>query len=98
MWALGNISADSFICRDHILGYNKLEILINLILRSSNLRIWKIGSWLVSNLCKGRPLVKFELIKPAIFFFAEILKRIDNEIETFIEILNAFTFLSGIRF
>lgn len=97
MWALGNISADSFVCRDHILGYNKLEILIKYILNSSDLRIWKIGSWLVSNLCKGRPLVKFEMIKPAVYFFSEILKRINKETETFVEILYAFSFLAGYK-
>lgn len=73
IWALGNIAGDCAVYRDLILKFNGLEPLIKIIETTSNKNTVKHGTWALSNLCRGRPLPKFELVKNAIPTLAKVL-------------------------
>ena len=49
-----------------ILKSDGLKPLANILLNTQDKAIIKDCSWALSNLCRGRPLAKFELIKEAI--------------------------------
>jgi importin subunit alpha-1 len=49
-----------------ILKCGGLDPLLHIISTSNNKSTIKHGTWALSNLCRGRPLPKFELVKKAI--------------------------------
>jgi len=73
IWAIGNIAGDCAAYRDMILKCGGLDPLVNILSTSSSFNTIKHGSWALSNLCRGRPIPKFELVSNSIPVFAQIL-------------------------
>ena len=73
IWALGNVAGDCAIYRDMILKSGGLHPLIRLIKEAKKKDTIKHGIWTLSNLCRGRPLPKFELVKDSIPILAHVL-------------------------
>lgn len=57
-----------------ILKSGGLHPLIKLISEANKKDTIKHGIWTLSNLCRGRPLPKFELVKDSIPILAQVLK------------------------
>jgi importin subunit alpha-6/7 len=56
-----------------ILKYGGLTHLIKIVDESNNKNTIKHGTWAISNLCRGRPLPKFDQVKFAIPILAKML-------------------------
>ena len=56
-----------------ILKYNGIDPLIKIIENTNNKNTVKHGTWALSNLCRGRPLPQYELVKSAIPILAKVL-------------------------
>jgi len=68
VWALGNMAGDSPACRDLVLKYGAMEPLLDLCKDRSPLKLTLRRNliWTISNLCRGKPKPKFELVIPAL--------------------------------
>ncbi|KRX01871.1 Armadillo-type fold [Pseudocohnilembus persalinus] len=75
IWAIGNISGDCAVYRDMILRSGGLQPLIAIIQNATTKAAIKHGTWALSNLCRGRPLPKFQLVKDALPILAQVLMR-----------------------
>jgi len=80
VWALGNIAGDSPECRNMVLESNILEPLLQLCKLDSKLTLLRNATWTLSNLCRGKPQVIFDAIKPALPVLAQLLFHNDNEV------------------
>ncbi|GBP81668.1 Importin subunit alpha-1 [Eumeta japonica] len=79
-WALGNIAGDGPQTRDFVLAAGALPPLMAL-LNSSNISQLKTAVWTYSNLCRNKnPLVKFDLVSPALPFISELLESTDHDL------------------
>lgn len=82
VWALGNIAGDSPECREYVLDQNCLPLLLK-ILRSHHKRtLIRNAAWTLSNLCRGKPAPKFELVSKALPTLAVLIYNEDEEILT----------------
>lgn len=79
IWALGNISGENVEYRDMVLSYGMLPVLLKLLGTTNNLAILKNGSWVLSNLIRGKPQPSFERIKEAIPVLCKIIKENDDK-------------------
>jgi len=80
MWALGNIAGDSSECRDIVLRCGILEPLIELCKKHSKITLLRNATWTLSNLCRGRPQVPLDVIKPALSVLPSLLQVRDERI------------------
>ncbi|KAK9139154.1 hypothetical protein Scep_008835 [Stephania cephalantha] len=83
LWALGNVAGDSAACRDLVLDCGALMPLLAQLNESSKLSMLRIGTWTLSNLCRGKPLVPFEKVKPAISVLKHLIYSNDEEVLTY---------------
>lgn len=83
IWALGNIAGDCALYRDMILKCGGLDPLIAVLHKTTNKTTIKHGTWAVSNLCRGRPLPKFEFVKNSIPVLGKVIQEsTDTEVLT----------------
>jgi len=83
VWALGNIAGDSPQCRDFVLSKNVLPALLNLLQSGNNkATMMRNGTWLLSNLCRGKPAPPFEIVSVSLPILTHLLKHPDSEVMT----------------
>ena len=80
VWALGNIAGDSPKTRDMTLKAGVLQPLLAQLHRNNKLSMLRIGTWTLSNLCRGKPQPKFELVSPALITLGQLIFQLDDEI------------------
>merc|ERR1719419_80702 len=80
IWALGNIAGDSPKCRDMVIESNILQPLLQLCKHDSKLTLLRNATWTLSNLCRGKPQVVFDSIKPALPFLSQLVFHKDHEV------------------
>lgn len=73
-WALGNIAGDAAHCRDLILQHGGLDLLMNCFETATRPSTIKNSSWAVSNLCRGKPAPKYDLVKKSIVTLVKVIK------------------------
>jgi len=93
IWALGNIGGDNAEFRDYILKSNVLAPLIEIVDKSGDEKVIKHGIWALSNLARGSPLPKFELVKSTIPIFSKVLQETDD-LQTLVDAAWAMVYLS----
>lgn len=74
-WCLGNIAGDSSDLRDMVLAEGALEGLLMNLNQPDSMSLLGNVAWTVSNLCRGKPSPKMELIRPAIGPLSTLLRR-----------------------
>mmetsp|Transcript_24875 Transcript_24875/g.43744 ORF Transcript_24875/g.43744 Transcript_24875/m.43744 type:complete len:517 (+) Transcript_24875:978-2528(+) len=80
-WALGNIGGDAAHCRDLILQHGGLALLMNCFETATRQSTIKNSSWAISNLCRGKPPPKFDLVFPSLKVLSKVIKSAsDNEL------------------
>eukprot|EP01063_Lacrimia_lanifica_P033548 TRINITY_DN599_c0_g1_i1.p1 TRINITY_DN599_c0_g1~~TRINITY_DN599_c0_g1_i1.p1 ORF type:complete len:515 (+),score=216.44 TRINITY_DN599_c0_g1_i1:55-1599(+) len=79
VWAIGNFSAERDV-RDTLLQEGYMGLLINVV-SGGNPRITTLrtATWAMTNLCRGKPIPQFHLIKGAIPVFAQMLMQSSDE-------------------
>eukprot|EP01126_Amoeba_proteus_P015837 TRINITY_DN1718_c0_g1_i1.p1 TRINITY_DN1718_c0_g1~~TRINITY_DN1718_c0_g1_i1.p1 ORF type:complete len:406 (-),score=73.73 TRINITY_DN1718_c0_g1_i1:270-1487(-) len=82
VWALGNIAGDSPSCRDYVLSQGVLETLLLNIEHSHKLGMLRNATWALSNLCRGKPQPKWNLVSPALPILSRLLYSTDDEVLT----------------
>ena len=87
VWALGNIAGDSTRCRDLVLSYNaSLGLLPNLLsamgdlTSSSFLTMLRNATWTISNLCRGKPPPRWELVADLLQPLVTLIHHTDEEV------------------
>ncbi|KAK9161768.1 hypothetical protein Syun_008109 [Stephania yunnanensis] len=84
VWALGNVAGDSAACRDLVLGSGALMPLLAQLNDHSKLSVLRNVTWTLSNLCRGKPPVPFENVKPAISVLQHLIYSDDEEVLTYV--------------
>jgi len=82
VWALGNIAGDSCALRDMVLKNNALPPLIRQLQLECKLGMMRNATWLLSNLCRGKPAPDFPLVAPALETMARLIFSVDEEVLT----------------
>jgi len=89
VWALGNIAGDSTRCRDLVLSYDvSLGLLPNLFAAMgeldtsspSQLTMLRNATWTLSNLVRGKPPPRWELIAPVLPRIVQLIHHEDEEV------------------
>eukprot|EP01120_Amphizonella_sp_Union-15-10_P011148 TRINITY_DN4655_c0_g1_i3.p1 TRINITY_DN4655_c0_g1~~TRINITY_DN4655_c0_g1_i3.p1 ORF type:complete len:458 (-),score=118.47 TRINITY_DN4655_c0_g1_i3:2-1375(-) len=80
VWAIGNIAGDSSFLRDYVLSLHALPALVKLLWESPRLSMLRNGTWALSNLCRGKPGPKWELVRPAMELLAHLVYSADEEV------------------
>ena len=73
MWGISNIAADCPKFRDIILGKGGLDVIIQALGECENITMLEQGVWVISNLCRGTPKPKYQLIKKGIPVLANLV-------------------------
>ncbi|XP_049883840.1 importin subunit alpha-1-like [Pectinophora gossypiella] len=80
-WALGNIAGDGASTRDLVLEGGALPALLPLLALTTPASQLRTAVWTYSNLCRNKnPLVKFEMVAPALFYISELLTVQDQDV------------------
>lgn len=83
LWALGNIAGDSPRCRDLVLSHSLLPALMTQLVDGTKLSLLRNATWALSNLCRGKPPPRWELIAPSVPRLVElIVHSIDDDVLT----------------
>lgn len=91
VWALGNIAGDSTRCRDLVLSYNQPLGLINNLLGAmgdlsdqnappEQVTMLRNATWTISNLCRGKPPPRWELIAGVLAPLVQLCYHTDEEV------------------
>mmetsp|Transcript_36619 Transcript_36619/g.63665 ORF Transcript_36619/g.63665 Transcript_36619/m.63665 type:complete len:292 (-) Transcript_36619:24-899(-) len=78
--ALGNIAGDSSNLRDFVLQSGGLRPVINLVQETRRTSMRRNATWVLSNLCRGRPHPPLDWIAPSIPILAELIFSADVEV------------------
>ncbi|CAM9855041.1 unnamed protein product [Ectocarpus sp. 6 AP-2014] len=78
--ALGYIAEDSPRSRDLVLHQGSLDPLLQLLMDRPKLTILRNATWMLSNLCRGKPPPRFEQVRPALPALARLLHSVDEEV------------------
>ncbi|XP_032525860.2 importin subunit alpha-1-like [Danaus plexippus] len=80
-WALGNIAGDGPIPRDSVLAASALPALLPHLSIGAPPATLRTAVWTYSNLCRNKnPLVRFELVSPALPAISELLTVADQDV------------------
>ncbi|CAH2101709.1 unnamed protein product [Euphydryas editha] len=80
-WAIGNIAGDGAMPRDTVLNHGALPALLMYLTPDTAPSQLRTAAWTYSNLCRNKnPLVKFELVAPALPYVTELLTVSDPDV------------------
>ncbi|CAK8563753.1 unnamed protein product [Lathyrus sativus] len=80
VWALGNIAGDSPWHRDLVLGHGALISLLAQMNDQAKLSMLRNATWTLSNFCRGKPQLPFELVRLALPILGRLVFSDDEEI------------------
>ncbi|KAF4732647.1 hypothetical protein FOZ62_002044 [Perkinsus olseni] len=79
IWAMANIAGDGAVVRDACLERGVLPPLLAVIRAGKNINIVRLGTWAVSNFCRGKPVPALDRIVGALPTLAMVLGLDDVE-------------------
>lgn len=84
-WALGNVAGDSVACRNMVLQQGALPALLriaNTFDETTRISLIRNTTWTISNLCRGKPIPDFALVRDALPLLSKLLWSTDAETVT----------------
>jgi hypothetical protein len=83
IWALANIAGDCTELRDHVLEFNVVPAMLNLIVQNEGRVVMlRNATWALSNMCRGKPSPALDKIGAAIPYLARLLYCDDGEVQS----------------
>ncbi|KAF4691916.1 hypothetical protein FOZ60_014404 [Perkinsus olseni] len=79
IWAVANIAGDGPGIRDQCLRLGILQPLLDVIRAGQTIGLVRLGTWALSNFCRGKPAPPLETISPALATLAMVLGLDDRE-------------------
>jgi len=79
MWAIANIAGDSKIYRDQALELKALDYIVEILAKTNDRHVMKIGIWALSNLCRGQDPPAFSKVYKSVNSFVSALKSETNK-------------------
>jgi len=93
VWALGNIAGDSITNRDGILSLGAITPMLNLLVKNQDrVAMLQNVTWVISNLCRGKPQPDISYIAPALPYLERLLHVQDHD--TLSDALWCFSYLA----
>lgn len=78
-WCLGNVAGDSTALRDLVLSHGALPPLLANLAQPHSLSLLRNCTWTLSNLCRGKPQPRLEMIQSAMPALAHLVKSEDQD-------------------
>lgn len=63
VWGIGNLCVDSVLFRDSILEADGIALLLQVAKNINNIRLLRVVTWALVNLCRGKPQTQYKLIE-----------------------------------
>jgi len=80
-WAIGNLAGEGQKCRDYCLELGAMPPLLTLISTpGSKITVLRNAVWALSNLCRGKPQPKLELVGIALPVLSSLINHHDDEV------------------
>mmetsp|Transcript_1925 Transcript_1925/g.3614 ORF Transcript_1925/g.3614 Transcript_1925/m.3614 type:complete len:541 (+) Transcript_1925:65-1687(+) len=80
VWALGNIAGDSANLRDLVLQSGGLNLIIKVLHEANKTSLTRNATWVLSNLCRGKPSPPLDWIVPALPTLSQLIQSTDTEV------------------
>mmetsp|Transcript_137218 Transcript_137218/g.256204 ORF Transcript_137218/g.256204 Transcript_137218/m.256204 type:complete len:501 (-) Transcript_137218:20-1522(-) len=80
IWALGNIAGDSWKLRNLVIQSGGLDPILKSIRESKTASMMRNSTWVLSNLCRGRPHAPLEWVAPALPTLSQLINSTDEEV------------------
>ena len=80
IWALGNIAGDSPHCRDYVLSFGAMALLLDNFTDMSRESLVRNAIWTLSNFCRGKPQPAFSIVERALGVLAFMIRGDDPEV------------------
>ena len=80
VWVLGNIAGDSPPFRDLVLQAGAMNPLLLQLNQNAELSMLRNATWMLSNICRGKPQPDFQMVRPALPTLAQLIFSTDEEV------------------
>jgi importin subunit alpha-1 len=77
VWALGNIAGDSARFRDYVIQAGGVQGIMSVFQNDAKISLIQNATWSLSNLCRGKPQPKFDLIRNTLPLLAKLVMMED---------------------
>lgn len=79
MWAVGNIAGDSPTLRDIVLVAGAMTPVLEVLKSHPMLTLQRNASWVLSNLCRGKPQPSMDLVRPALPILSDLISNATDD-------------------
>eukprot|EP01094_Clydonella_sp_ATCC50884_P018178 TRINITY_DN3314_c0_g1_i1.p1 TRINITY_DN3314_c0_g1~~TRINITY_DN3314_c0_g1_i1.p1 ORF type:complete len:532 (+),score=243.82 TRINITY_DN3314_c0_g1_i1:62-1657(+) len=80
VWALGNIAGDSPSCRDYVMQFPIMDLLLEFTRDRKRTSLVRNAVWTISNFARGKPAPPFHLVRSSLPDLARLLYATDEQI------------------
>jgi hypothetical protein len=87
-WAIANLMGDSNENRHVCMGYGIIDTLLRLMPTATHQERYASLVWALSNICRGKPLQEYAVVRPILMVFAEVCGQLPlDDIEMIEEVI-----------
>lgn len=81
IWCVGNIAGDSLKLRDKVTQAQGFDKIIKHLYTAQRPSLIKQCIWAISNFCRVKPAMEYDLMKPCIDLIVKSILKLDNDVE-----------------
>lgn len=75
VWGIANLAGDNIKNRNELIDLDVLQLLLSSVKRKDEEYLTKKAVWAICNLCRGKPYVKFTIVRDAMEFLCKIIRE-----------------------